>query len=35
MSRDQTMLISSSKDKTARLYDAHTLEVKKTYKSER
>jgi len=34
-SKDQTMLISSSKDQTARLFDTKTLEHLKTYKSER
>jgi len=35
LSQDQTMLISSSRDKTARLFDAQTLDVQKLYKSER
>lgn len=35
LSPDQLMLITSSKDKTAKLLDAHTLQPLKTYKSER
>lgn len=35
ISTDQTMLLSSSKDQTAKLFDTHTLTKKKTYLSER
>jgi len=35
ISLDQTMLLSASKDQTAKLFDAHTLTKKKTYVSER
>ena len=35
ISADQTCLLSSSKDHTAKLFDARTLETLKTYKSER
>lgn len=34
-SRDQTMLITASKDHTAKLFDIKTLDLKKTYKTER
>jgi len=34
-SRDSTMIITASKDFTAKLFDAYTLEFKKTYKTER
>jgi len=34
-SQDQLMLISASKDCTAKLFDSHSLELMKTYKSER
>lgn len=34
-SQDMTMLITASKDHTAKLFDSHTLECKKTYKTER
>uniref|UniRef100_A0A915HJP3 Serine-threonine kinase receptor-associated protein n=1 Tax=Romanomermis culicivorax TaxID=13658 RepID=A0A915HJP3_ROMCU len=35
LSDDQCVLLSSSKDQTAKLFDARTLEKKKTYISER
>lgn len=35
LSRDGSMLISASRDHTARLYDTRTLEHKKTYKTDR
>ncbi|CAG2183412.1 unnamed protein product, partial [Oppiella nova] len=34
-SKDQTFFISASKDTTAKLFDTHTLEHLKTYKTER
>lgn len=35
MSTDQSFLITASKDKTAKLFDARTLDLLKTYKAER
>ncbi len=35
VSPDQTMLLSASKDQSAKLFCAHTLQHLKTYKSER
>jgi len=35
LSQDQITLISASRDQTAKLFDAHTLDHLKTYKSER
>jgi translation initiation factor 3 subunit I len=35
LSKDKTMLISASKDATAKLFDADTLQQLKTYKTER
>merc|ERR1719204_1266047 len=35
LSKDGMMLITASKDQTAKLFDSKTLELKKTYKTDR